>query len=676
MPTQTILYIIGSGILALFIALFQYVYKTKRHRLHWGLAGVRFISVFSLLLLVINPKFETKESKIIKPVLAVMVDNSQSVKYLSKDSISSEAVQTLLRNTEITSKYDVKVYPFGTQINQNSTLTFEDTQTNITKSLQDIESLYDSQFAPVVLISDGNQTIGDAYEFASKQFEQVVFPLILGDSIYHTDLKIQQINVNKYTYLNNKFPVEIIASYTGNTAVQSELRIESRGRIIHKERVQFSATNNSIILTPKIVSTKVGLQRYQVSLSPVENEKNTVNNKKSFAIETIDEYTNIALVTSLSHPDLGALKAAIETNKQRLVKICSPIEYLETNDNYGLAILYQPNQSFKAVFDLIEKRKLNTFIIGGSQTQWAFLNAIQSDFKQEVTGQYENYQGVVNPNFNNFSVDDFMFNTYPPLTAEFGSIALNVSHETLLFKSINGSPTQEPLWFTFENNSQRTAVLLAENLWKWRMHSFREDQNFKSFDSFMAKLIQYLNIKNQNTRLLVNYESIYDGSQPLEISAQFFNKNYEPNRNAQLVIKLKNKATGQQLEYPMIAVQNSYNINLNALEPGNYSFEVRANGGTHRSFGEIEILDFNIEQQFINANVQKLEQLAIHTDGAAFFDTQIDGLMSELISDNRFLSIQKFTKKTVPLIGIKFWLLLLLSSLAIEWFIRKYNGLI
>jgi len=676
MPTQTILYIIGSGILALFIALFQYVYKSKRNRLHWGLAGVRFISVFSLLLLVINPKFETKESKIIKPVLAVLVDNSQSVNYLNKDTVASEAVQTLLRNTEITSKYDVKVYPFGTQINQNPELTFEDKQTNITKSIQDIESLYESELAPIVLISDGNQTIGDAYEFASKQFEQVVFPLILGDSIYHTDLKIQQINVNKYTYLNNKFPVEIIASYTGNTTVQSELRIESRGRIIHKERVRFSAAQNSIILTPKITSKKVGVQRYKVSLTPIENEKNKINNQKSFAIETIDEFTNIALVTSLSHPDLGALKTAIETNKQRLVKICSPIEYLETNDNYGLAILYQPNQSFRAVFDLIEKRKLNTFIIGGNQTQWAYLNSIQSNFKQEITGQTENYQGVVNSSFNNFSVDDFTFNTYPPLTTEFGSIALNVPHETLLFKSINGTMTKEPLWFTYENNSQRTAVLLAENLWKWRMHSFREDQNFKSFDSFMAKLIQYLNIKNQNTRLLVNYESIYDGSQPLEISAQFFNKNYEPDSNAVLVIDLKNNATGQQLEYPMIAVQNSYTVNINALEPGNYSFEVTADNGTHRSYGEIEILDFNIEQQFINANVQQLEQLAVNTEGTAFFDTQTDELMAQLISDNRFSSIQKFTKKTVPLIGIKFWLLLLLSSLAIEWFIRKYNGLI
>ena len=676
MSTQTILYIIGSGILALFIALFQYMYKSKRNRLHWGLAGVRFISVFSLLLLIINPKFETKESKIIKPVLAVLVDNSQSVNYLNKDSIASEAVQTLLRNTEITSKYDVKVYQFGTQINQNPELTFEDVHTNITKSLQDVQLLYDSQLAPIVLISDGNQTIGDDYEFASKQFEQVVFPLILGDSIYHTDLKIQQINVNKYTYLNNKFPVEIIASYFGNTTVQSELRIESGGRIIHKERVQFSAAQNSIILTPKITSKKVGVQRYKVSLTPIENEKNKINNQKSFAIETIDEYTNIALVTSLSHPDLGALKTAIETNKQRLVKICSPSEYLETNDTYGMAILYQPNQSFKAVFDLIKKRILNTFIIGGTQTQWAYLNSIQSNFYQGITGLTENYQGLINPNFNNFSVDDFTFNTYPPLTAEFGSIAINVPHETLLFKSINGTTTQEPLWFTYENNSQRTAVLLAENLWKWRMHSYREDQNFETFDSFLAKLIQYLNIKNQNTRLLVNYESIYDGSQPLEISAQFFNKNYEPDPNAVLIIKLKNKDSGQQLEYPMIAVQNSYNVNINALEPGNYSFEVTADNGTHRSYGEIEILDFNIEQQFINADVQKLEQLAIHTEGAVFFDTQIDELMTKLISDNRFSSIQKFTKKTVPLIGIKFWLLLLLSSLAIEWFIRKYNGLI
>ena len=240
MPTQTILYIIGSGILALFVALFQYIYKTKRHRLHWGLACLRFISIFSLLLLVINPKFENIESTIVKPTLVVAVDNSQSVKYLGKDSIASKAVQSILNNKEIASKYKVQLYNFGAQLNQNTTLTFDDHQTNITKSLQGIEAIYDSQLAPIVLISDGNQTIGTDYQYASKAFEQVVFPLILGDRMFHTDLKIQQINVNKYTYLNNKFPVEIIASYSGNSPIQTELTIRSGARIIHKEVVRFS----------------------------------------------------------------------------------------------------------------------------------------------------------------------------------------------------------------------------------------------------------------------------------------------------------------------------------------------------------------------------------------------------------------------------------------------------
>ena len=149
--------------------------------------------------------------------------------------------------------------------------------------------------------------------------------------------------------------MEIITSYTGNKSVISELKIESLGKIIYKERIQFSETQNSIILTPKIASNETGVQQYQVNLTPIENEKNKINNQKSFAIETIDEHTKIALVTSLSHPDLGALKTAVETNKQRFVKICSPIEYLANNDSYGLVVLYQPNQSFKSVFELIKK---------------------------------------------------------------------------------------------------------------------------------------------------------------------------------------------------------------------------------------------------------------------------------------------------------------------------------
>lgn len=671
----TILYIIASGILALFVALFQYIYKMKRNLINWSLATLRFVTVFSLLLLIINPKFDKNVIKVVKPILAVAVDNSQSIKYLNKDSLSKLATELILGNSGLSEKYDIKTYSFGKQLNQNKFLNFNEKQTNITKAIQDIESIHESKIAPIVLISDGNQTIGTNYGYASKAFKQAVFPLILGDSIFNTDLKILQINVNKYAYLNNKFPVEIFCSYLGNKTISTELTISSGNQTIHKELLEFSPEVNSRIITPLIKTTKVGQQAYQVSLKPIQNEKNKVNNLKYISLETIDEFSKVALISTISHPDIGALKTSIESNKQRLVDILKPEEFIATNESYGLVILYQPNTEFNNVFERTKKMNNNVFIIGGSNTQWRFLNEIQSDFYLEVTGQNESFQGKINLDFMNFNSTDYRFISHPPLTTEFGQVSIKTQYETLLYKSVNGVLTNEPLWFTYENNSSRNSVLLAENLWKWRMYSFQQNLNFVTFDSFIAKVIQYLDVKNQDNRLIVDYQSVYDGGQELEISAQYFNKNYELDSNANIEITFTNNKSGRQLEFPMITDSYSYKLDLSVLDAGAYSFEVKVNKESLRKSGVIEILEFNIEQQFLNSDVSQLEQLSINTSTTMYFDSQINELIDQLLSENRFYSVQKITKKSVYLLDITFMLFLLFSSLTTEWLIRKYKGL-
>lgn len=673
---QMILYIIGSGILALIVALFQYIYKMKRNPINWILATLRFITVFSLILLIVNPKFDNNVIKDLKPTLVVAVDNSESIKYLNKDSLSRLAIESILGNSELSEKYNIKIYSFGKQLNQNKSLNFNEKQTNITKAIQDIESIYESQIAPIVLISDGNQTIGTNYGYASKAFKQSIFPLILGDSIFNTDLKIQQINVNKYAYLNNKFPVEIFCSYSGNKTLSTELTISSDNNIIHKERLDFSPELSSRIITPLIKKTKVGQQAYQVYLKPIKNEKNKVNNLKYISVETIDELSKVALISTMSHPDIGALKTSIETNEQRLVDLLKPEEFIMSKESYGLVVLYQPNTEFKEVFERTKKMNNNTFIIGGISTQWSFLNEIQSDFYQEVTGQNESFNGNTNLDYMNFNSTDYSFISHPPLTTEFGQVSINTQYETLLYKSINGILTNEPLWFTYENNASRNSVLLAENLWKWRMYSFQQNLNFVTFDSFIAKVIQYLDVKNLDNRLILDYQSIYDGEQKLEISAQYFNKNYELDSNADIGITFQNNETGRKVEFPMITDSYSYKLDLSVLDAGSYSFEVKVNKGSHRKSGTIEILKFNIEQQFLNADIDQLRQLSANTNTTIYFDTQVNQLIEQLISENRFYSIQKISKKSVYLIDITFLLFLLFLSLATEWSIRKYNGLI
>jgi hypothetical protein len=89
-----------------------------------------------------------------------------------------------------------------------------------------------------------------------------------------------------------------------------------------------------------------------------------------------------------------------------------------------------------------------------------------------------------------------------------------------------------------------------------------------------------------------------------------------------------------------------------------------------------EILEPNIEKQLINANINDLKQLSENTNAKLFLDSQVNQLIEELISDNRFYSKQKITKKSVYLSDITFILFILFVILFLEWLIRKYNGLI
>jgi hypothetical protein len=126
----------------------------------------------------------------------------------------------------------------------------------------------------------------------------------------------------------------------------------------------------------------------------------------------------------------------------------------------------------------------------------------------------------------------------------------------------------------------------------------------------------------------------------------------------------------------MITDSYSYKLDLGVLDAGSYSFEIKVNKESHRESGTIEILKFNIEQQFLNADINQLKQLSANTNTTIYFDTQVNQLIEQLTSENRFYSIQKITKKSVYLINISFILFLLFSTLTTEWLIRKYNGLI
>src|SRR5690606_5716582 len=191
------------------------------------------------LVLLINPKFTQVNYFIEKPVLTVLADNSSSIEYLGQTQILKSLKVKIKDNQDLNERFNIQYYSFDNQLNINDSLTFNGSQTNITKALSSLEEINRGITAPVILLTDGNQTYGSNYEFSLKNYKQSVFPVVMGDTNKYADLKIQQLNVNKYTYLKNRFPVEIIINYEGQSRTPSE-SINTRFVISSGDNVLYS----------------------------------------------------------------------------------------------------------------------------------------------------------------------------------------------------------------------------------------------------------------------------------------------------------------------------------------------------------------------------------------------------------------------------------------------------
>ena len=109
-------------------------YKNPLHfenkLLKWTLLILRFLSVFLVLFLILGIVFKSNQKQIIKPIIVLAADNSQSVianKYATEyKSNLAKKLQTL--SEELSKDYEVKTLSFGNETSNNLNLDFKQKQ--------------------------------------------------------------------------------------------------------------------------------------------------------------------------------------------------------------------------------------------------------------------------------------------------------------------------------------------------------------------------------------------------------------------------------------------------------------------------------------------------------------------------------------------------------------------
>jgi hypothetical protein len=668
-----IIWILLGLILSIFLGYYLYYYKVKQPtKINLLLAIIRSFVFFLIGLLLINPSIPEEVLFSQKTKLSVLVDNSSSIKYFKKDSLINHILEGLKNDKKLNKKFNIDYYSFGNKFQLSDTFNFNDNQTDISIPLKKITRIQKNRNSPIVLISDGNQTIGNDYLYT--KIKEPVFPIVIGDTSKYKDVKISQINVNRYSFINNKFPVETILQYDGVQPVRLRYSIENNGKIIYTKIIKFTEKNNSRILKTFIKASQEGLNVYKSKIQYLENEKNKANNYKNFSVEVNNKQSKILIVSSFYHPDLGALKKAIERDKQRKVNIEIIKSKKHQINDYQLIILYQPDEKFNLLLKQLNSNKLSFMLITGSKTDWSFINNESLGITKKNINQLENYSASFNNSFFTFSQKNIGFENFPPLLDYFGELNIMIPHQTLLFQNINGYSSQRPLLVTANENNQKKIFLFGEGIWKWRSSSFQKKNSFINFDKFIGSIVQYASNKKIRDRLDIDIKPSYNINSKILISAFYIDENFQFDNRATLLFTVLNKNTKEKKILPFSLSDSSYQLYLNSLDSGKYEYTVSVNEQDISKKGNFVVNDFLVEEQFTSANSNKLGLLAKKTKGELYFEDNYNLLIDKLVNDDQFKIEQKSKQISSNLINKTWMMLVIVTLLSIEWIIRKYIG--
>lgn len=674
-------------LLALLLALFVY-FKDSRFKessliSRLLLISFRFISLSILILFLFNPKWINNIKSVEKPILVFLQDASSSILNYEDSLYYKTEFENVLKknNTVLKENYDVYEFHFQDSIYQGFTSNFSGKYTNISNALQSIEDQFHNRnLAAVVVASDGNYTQGLEPNYRVNRLNVPVYTLALGDSTAQLDQAINAVNYNEIAYLGNEFPVAFELQSNFSSLEKEKLEITHKGKLVYEEWLNLEA-NTPIAKEILIEANAEGIQYYDLSISSFKGEKNKQNNKFRLSIEILNNTQNILILASAPHPDISALKSALETGKNYRVETALAHEFKGELEAYNLIILHQLPEKGARNKDLISRvMQSNTSVlfVAGKNTKWNAFNEMQDLIAVKTNNSQQSTLPVLNNNFAPFNLSDqasVFINTAPPLISPFGEFEKKEISHTLFTQNIEGIKTNKPLFIFAEKDTKILSILLAEGLWKWHLFDFQKNKTHDNFNEIIQSVSQYLTLNKDKRKLRLKYPKLSIQGDVFKLNAQLYNDNYQLIENAELNLVLVNDL-GNEYLYNLTNKNANYSSLLTNLSVGNYTFTLQANYKKEHleQKGTFAILPSTVEQQRLEANWELLQKMSDLTKGRFIVKDEFANYSEIIRTEIEAKPKIYFSKQLSDLIQQKAIFFVLLLSLFFEWALRKYLG--
>ena len=648
------------------------------------MTGFRFLSISLIAFLLLSPLIKKNTDVIQKPLIILAQDDSRSL-LLSKDSeyYRKEYPAAIRRfSNDLHKKFDVAELSFGERISNELKTGFNEKETDISALFDEVNIRYSNRnIGAMIVASDGIYNKGSNPYYAADKIRFPVFPIAMGDTNLPRDLILKKIICNKSAFLGDKFPVEIQIEADKCSNEKTELRVMQGDEVLFTRALQFSGDKDFRKVEVMLDAKAKGLQRFKAILKPVTGENSIQNNSEEFFVDVNDTRQKIAILYEAPHPDIFAIKHALEGSTRFEVETFKLDAFDQQPSKYDLIILDQIPSTL-GYFNLsgITESKVSLLYILGTETNVDAFNALKTGLviisnKMNFTETFPS----VNEDFSLFTLDKDLqeiMKDFPPLVSPMGTYQYSPVSDVLFNQKIGNVYTRIPLVLFFKQEERKTAIIAGENLWKWRLSDYLQKGDHKVFDDLVTKVVQYLSVKGDKSFFKVKVSNRFVENENVEFDAEVYNETYELINKDDVNITITDEKNNS---YPFVLgkTDKAYYLDAGNFPVGNYTYQatVKTGKNTYTKKGEFIITPLNLE--FLNsvADHNLLFRIAKAHDGEMFYARDLGKLLKKIMDREDIRPVSYSQKRFIDLSGNVWLFLLIIALLSAEWFIRKRSGI-
>jgi hypothetical protein len=651
----------------------------------WLLFSLRALFIFAIIFLLLGPEVKFTKSETQKPIFVILQDNSASIP-LNQDSLyfkTDYQSHIELLSNELSEKFEVKTLSFGDSVRENFEFNFKDELTNMSALADAIELRFSSEsLGAVLLASDGLYNRGMNPINKLSGLPVPVYTLALGDTIQQKDALISALNYNQLAFYKNSFPIRVYYEVWDAKNDTLDIQIKTANTIVAEKHVEITENSARGHVDFEIKANQLGLQKYEIEIEALDQEISLKNNTDLMLINVIDNQQEVLVLGRAPHPDLGAMRRALESNLNFSVRLNTaqdlPLDISDTD----IVILHDLPSAHYPISNLmaaINQRKIPVCFIFGRNTDISAFNGLGLPIQVNLRGSgFDNAQAVLNQQFDLFDLPQDLINIFdriPPLSVPFASFQMLDANDIALNQRISGVETDNPLLTFMQYDENKFAVLAGSGIWRWRMSDFKNNGNHNAFDEFFNKSMQYLVTKSSGNQFAVRSGQLYNTNENIVFQAELYNDAWELTNNPEVRLMIED-SLGQKLEYTMNRGLNAYRLDLGNLVAGEYAWTAKTSlqGNDFIEQGNFIVRQVSVEGLKTRADHQLLSMIASRTNGEMIYPNDLESFSTKILSEDISKS-RVFSKESrASLLNLKWIFFILLAWISAEWFLRKFHG--